>query len=166
MLPLTDSTNAVFLWRRWNVLQIPEKGYYQMLCVSSINKCLLFYFFTPHYRVVILYLLEMFYSDSLLSKTGKLAQVWLSANLERKLSKTHVMQSNIESSVGAIVEQGTSFMTLRLSGQLLLGVVRIYSRKAKYLLGDCNNAWLNIGMVCKIIPPESPSYSSHAGIPP
>lgn len=31
-------------------------------------------------------------------------------------------------------------MALRLSGQLLLGVVRIYSRKTKYLLEDCNDA--------------------------
>ena len=39
-------------------------------------------------------------------------------------------------------------MALRLSGQLLLGVVRIYSRKAKYLLDDCNEALLKIKMVC------------------
>ena len=39
-------------------------------------------------------------------------------------------------------------MALRLSGQLLLGVVRIYSRKAKYLLDDCNEALLRIKMVC------------------
>jgi hypothetical protein len=38
-------------------------------------------------------------------------------------------------------------MALRLSGQLLLGVVRIYSRKAKYLLDDCNEALLKIKMV-------------------
>ncbi len=37
-------------------------------------------------------------------------------------------------------------MALRLSGQLLLGVVRIYSRKAKYLLEDCNEALLKIKM--------------------
>ena len=37
-------------------------------------------------------------------------------------------------------------MALRLSGQLLLGVVRIYSRKAKYLLDDCNEALLKIKM--------------------
>ena len=40
-------------------------------------------------------------------------------------------------------------MALRLSGQLLLGVVRIYSRKAKYLLDDCNEALLKIKMVRK-----------------
>lgn len=38
-------------------------------------------------------------------------------------------------------------MALRLSGQLLLGVVRIYSRKARYLLEDCNEAIIRIKMV-------------------
>ncbi|KAL8994032.1 MAG: hypothetical protein Q9169_005892 [Polycauliona sp. 2 TL-2023] len=88
----------------------------------------------------------MFYSETLLSKTGPLARVWLSANLERKLSKTHILQSNIENSVHAIVDQGQAPMALRLSGQLLLGVVRIYSRKARYLLDDCNEALLKIKM--------------------
>src|SRR5271154_3640326 len=89
----------------------------------------------------------MFYSESLLSKTGPLARVWLSANLERKLSKSHILQSDIQSSVGAIVDQGQMPMALRLSGQLLLGVVRIYSRKARYLLDDCNEALMKIKMV-------------------
>ncbi|KAI9732785.1 MAG: sister chromatid cohesion protein 1 [Cirrosporium novae-zelandiae] len=88
----------------------------------------------------------MFYSETLLSKTGPLARVWLSANLERKLSKTHILQSNIESSVNAIVDQGQAPMALRLSGQLLLGVVRIYSRKARYLLDDCNEALMKLKM--------------------
>ncbi|KAI9843825.1 MAG: sister chromatid cohesion protein 1 [Sclerophora amabilis] len=88
----------------------------------------------------------MFYSETLLSKTGPLARVWLSANLERKLSKSHILQSNIETSVSAIVDQGQAPMALRLSGQLLLGVVRIYSRKARYLLDDCNEALLKIKM--------------------
>lgn len=43
--------------------------------------------------------------------------------------------------------QEVEIMALRLSGQLLLGVVRIYSRKAKYLLDDCNEALLKIKMV-------------------
>ncbi|MCJ1243605.1 sister chromatid cohesion protein 1 [Trapelia coarctata] len=88
----------------------------------------------------------MFYSETLLSKTGPLARVWLSANLEKKLSKTHILQSSIESSVHAIVDQGQAPMALRLSGQLLLGVVRIYSRKARYLMDDCNEALLKIKM--------------------
>ena len=35
-------------------------------------------------------------------------------------------------------------MALRLSGQLLLGVARIYSRKAKYLMDDCSEALVKI----------------------
>ena len=37
-------------------------------------------------------------------------------------------------------------MALRTSGHLLLGVVKIYSRKAKYLLADCNEAFAKIKM--------------------
>jgi len=47
--------------------------------------------------------------------------------------------------------QEIEVMALRLSGQLLLGVVRIYSRKAKYLLDDCNEALLKIKMVSIMI---------------
>lgn len=38
-------------------------------------------------------------------------------------------------------------LALRLSGQLLLGVVRIYSRKVGYLFQDCNDALLKIKSV-------------------
>ncbi len=37
-------------------------------------------------------------------------------------------------------------MALRTTGHLLLGIVRIYSRKAKYLLADCNEAFVKIKM--------------------
>lgn len=38
-------------------------------------------------------------------------------------------------------------LALRLSGQLLLGVVRIYSRKINYLYSDCNEALVKIKQV-------------------
>ncbi|THH15656.1 hypothetical protein EW146_g4851 [Bondarzewia mesenterica] len=66
--------------------------------------------------------------------------------MERKLSKAQTLQTDIEQSVDAIMGQEVEVMALRLSGQLLLGVVRIYSRKAKYLLDDCNEALLKIKM--------------------
>lgn len=88
----------------------------------------------------------MFYSEALLSKRGPLARVWLAAHWERKLSKAQFLQTDIANSVGAIVETRGAPMALRLSGQLLLGVVRIYSRKARYLLEDCNEALLKIKM--------------------
>ncbi|KAL6039400.1 hypothetical protein STEG23_012974, partial [Scotinomys teguina] len=37
-------------------------------------------------------------------------------------------------------------IALRTSGHLLLGVVRIYNRKAKYLLADCSEAFLKMKM--------------------
>ncbi|CAF1207586.1 unnamed protein product [Didymodactylos carnosus] len=37
-------------------------------------------------------------------------------------------------------------LALRTKGHLLLGVVRIYSRKTKYLLADCNEAFIKIKM--------------------
>ncbi|THH33260.1 hypothetical protein EUX98_g902 [Antrodiella citrinella] len=91
----------------------------------------------------------MFYSEAILSRRGPLAKVWLAAHMERKLSKTQTLQTDIEQSVDAIMGQEIEVMALRLSGQLLLGVVRIYSRKAKYLLDDCNEALLKIKMAFK-----------------
>ncbi|KAF7428360.1 sister chromatid cohesion protein 1 [Pleurotus ostreatus] len=88
----------------------------------------------------------MFYSEAILSRRGPLGKVWLAAHMERKLSKTQTLQTDIEQSVDAIMGQEIEVMALRLSGQLLLGVVRIYSRKAKYLLDDCNEALLKIKM--------------------
>lgn len=38
-------------------------------------------------------------------------------------------------------------MALRLSGHLLLGVVRIYHRKVDYLYADCQDALVKIRMV-------------------
>jgi hypothetical protein len=87
---------------------------------------------------------NMFYSESLLAKTGPLARVWLASNLERKLTKQNVLQSDLENNVKDIIGQGQAPMALRLSGQLLLGVVRIYSRKARYLLDDCSEALTKI----------------------
>lgn len=89
----------------------------------------------------------MFYSEHLLQKTGPLARVWLSANIEKKLSKTHILQASVKDSVEAITNPSEAPLALRLSGQLLLGVVRIYSRKARYLLDDCNEALVKIKMV-------------------
>ncbi|KDQ55875.1 hypothetical protein JAAARDRAFT_180766 [Jaapia argillacea MUCL 33604] len=88
----------------------------------------------------------MFYSEAILTRRGPLAKVWLAAHMERKLTKAQTLQTDIEQSVEAIVGQEVEIMALRLSGQLLLGVVRIYSRKAKYLLDDCNEALLKIKM--------------------
>ena len=40
-------------------------------------------------------------------------------------------------------------LSLRTTGHLLLGIVRIYARKAKYLLADCNDTLAQIRFVFK-----------------
>lgn len=89
----------------------------------------------------------MFYSETLLAKTGPLTRVWLAANLEKKLSKQNILSEKLDVKVKDIIGNGQAPIALRLSGQLLLGVVRIYSRKARYLLDDCNEALVKIKMV-------------------
>ena len=87
----------------------------------------------------------MFYAHFVLAKKGPLARIWLAAHWDKKLTKAHVFETNIEKSVEGILQPKVK-MALRTSGHLLLGVVRIYSRKAKYLLADCNEAFVKIKM--------------------
>ncbi|KAF2366580.1 Rad21/Rec8-like protein C-terminal eukaryotic [Trinorchestia longiramus] len=87
----------------------------------------------------------MFYAQFVLAKKGPLARIWLAAHWDKKLTKAHVFETNIEKSVDGILQPKVK-MALRTSGHLLLGVVRIYSRKAKYLLADCNEAFVKIKM--------------------
>jgi len=87
----------------------------------------------------------MFYAHFVLAKKGPLARIWLAAHWDKKLTKAHVFETNIETSVDGILQPKVK-MALRTSGHLLLGVVRIYSRKAKYLLADCNEAFVKIKM--------------------
>ncbi|OAV92379.1 hypothetical protein PTTG_02226 [Puccinia triticina 1-1 BBBD Race 1] len=87
----------------------------------------------------------MFFSSEMLSKRGPLAKVWLAAHVERKVSKAQTLQTSIPSTVTVILEPASTMvsappMALRLSGQLLLGIARIYSKQAKYLLEDCSEA--------------------------
>ncbi|NXT54309.1 RD21L protein, partial [Pluvianellus socialis] len=81
----------------------------------------------------------MFYMHLLVNKRGPLAKIWLAAHWERKLTKAHIFECNLETTVEKIISPKFT-IALRTSGHLLLGVVRIYHRKAKYLLADCSEA--------------------------
>lgn len=56
-------------------------------------------------------------------------------------------------------------MALRTSGHLLLGVVRIYHRKAKYLLADCNEAFIKIKMAFRPGRGQNVTYRSKLSSP-
>lgn len=85
----------------------------------------------------------MFYAHIVLAKKGPLGRIWLAAHWDKKLTKAHVFETNIEQSVDGIMQPKVK-LALRTSGHLLLGVARIHSRKAKYLLADCNEAFVKI----------------------
>ncbi|NXF32026.1 RD21L protein, partial [Nyctibius bracteatus] len=81
----------------------------------------------------------MFYIHLLVNKRGPLAKIWLAAHWEKKLTKAHIFECNLETTIEKIISPKFT-IALRTSGHLLLGVVRIYHRKAKYLLADCSEA--------------------------
>jgi len=95
----------------------------------------------------------MFLPEDLLYKSGQLARVWLAANQHKKLTKAQVLQDKIDEDIEVIIRPDKAAggpLALRLNGQLLLGVVRIYHRKAHYLHDDCNDALWKIKMVTNI----------------
>ncbi|GMF07603.1 unnamed protein product [Ambrosiozyma monospora] len=131
----------------------------------------------------------MFHSDQLLSREGPLAYVWLAANVEKKLTKQQLLNTSITESAKAIETSSAPTATitttvvtdsqpepqqrpieveplaLRLTGQLLYGVVRIYSRKTKYLYDDVTDALLKLKSSFNtsssvILPPESTVITS------
>ena len=89
----------------------------------------------------------MFYSINLLQGTGPLAKVWVAGGQDRKLGKSQILASSVPRDVKEIISPSGAPMALRLTSKLLLGVVKIYSRKTRYLLDDCNEALVKIKMV-------------------
>jgi cohesin complex subunit SCC1 len=88
----------------------------------------------------------MFYSQIILAKKGPLAKVWLAAHWgDKKLGRPQIFACDITQSVDSIVHPQVP-LALRVSGHLLLGVVRIYSRKVKYLMNDACEAMVKIKM--------------------
>lgn len=82
----------------------------------------------------------MFFSDTILTRKGPLASIWLAAHWDRRLNKSQIVQADLTESIREVLSGGLPPMALRLSGQLLLGASKIYGRKARYLLDDCTDA--------------------------
>ncbi|XP_023546531.1 sister chromatid cohesion 1 protein 4-like isoform X1 [Cucurbita pepo subsp. pepo] len=107
----------------------------------------------------------MFYSQFILAKKGPLGTIWIAAHLERKLRKNQVADTDIGVSVDSILFPDVP-IALRLSSHLLLGVVRIYSRKVGYLFDDCSEALLKIKQAFRStavdLPPEESTAPYHS----
>ena len=87
----------------------------------------------------------MFYSQVILARKGPLGKIWLAAHWDKKLTKNQIFSTDISDSVDKIVNPSAP-LALRVSGHLMLGIVRIYSRKVKYLMSDCAEAMWKIKM--------------------
>eukprot|EP00258_Populus_trichocarpa_P046207 XP_024462226.1 sister chromatid cohesion 1 protein 4 isoform X1 [Populus trichocarpa] len=107
----------------------------------------------------------MFYSQFILAKKGPLGTIWIAAHLERKLRKNQVADTDIGVSVDSILFPDVP-IALRLSSHLLLGVVRIYSRKVSYLFDDCSEALLKVKQAFRStavdLPPEESTAPYHS----
>ncbi|PON41418.1 Rad21/Rec8-like protein [Trema orientale] len=85
----------------------------------------------------------MFYSHTFLARKGPLGTVWFAAHLQNKLKKSHYVSTDISSTVERIMFPEVP-LALRMSGHLLLGIVRIYSKKVQFLHEDCNAALISL----------------------
>lgn len=134
----------------------------------------------------------MFFSSFILTKRGPLAKMWLAAHWDRKLTKAIITETDIRKSVGMYyrhvcvcffahgdvvnfslnnknihiakgdIKNPEVPIALRTSGHLLLGVVKIYSRKVRYVLQECNEAMTKIKLVRNVTSfRRSSSYLSH-----
>lgn len=115
--------------------------------------------------------------SSLLSTQGPLAHVWLASNYDKKLSKQQFLNTDIVSTSRMVsgsqlstsfTNSGENNITLRLSSQLLLGIVRIYLRKTKYLLDDVHETLYKLKNSFKYASGASlgPSVTSTVNLPP
>lgn len=57
----------------------------------------------------------MFYAHFVLSKRGPLAKIWLAAHWDKKLTKAHVFECNLESSVESIISPKVIWQQLILT---------------------------------------------------
>ena len=81
----------------------------------------------------------MFYSQLILARKGPLGKIRLAAHYDKKLTKSQIFTTDIAESVENVLNPAAP-LALRVSGHLMLGIVRIYSRKVKYLMADCTEA--------------------------
>ena len=80
----------------------------------------------------------MFFHTYILTKRGPFAKIWLAAHWDRKLTKNDVRMINLSETVLNIIEPAVP-IALRTSGELMLGVVRVYGHKVRVLLKEAQD---------------------------
>ncbi|KZV20069.1 sister chromatid cohesion 1 protein 3-like [Dorcoceras hygrometricum] len=103
----------------------------------------------------------MFFSHTFLARKGPLGTVWCAAHLQHRLKKSHYTSTDIPSTVERIMWPEVP-IALRMSGHLLLGVVRIYSKQVDYLYDYCNDVRITINRVFTFVNVNLPEDANHA----
>jgi hypothetical protein len=91
----------------------------------------------------------MFYSQTLLAKKGALGQLWLAAFHSKKIDRKTAEATDISKSAAMIREPVTP-LALRVSGQLLVGLVRIYNKKI-YILHESTRECQHPPRFCPVV---------------
>ncbi|KAK8630350.1 hypothetical protein V6N13_079148 [Hibiscus sabdariffa] len=105
----------------------------------------------------------MFYSHTFLSRKAPLGTVWCAAHLQHRLKKYHYTATDIPTTVDHIMFPEVP-IALRMSGHLLLGIVRIYSKKVEYLYQDCNVILITLSKVFAHSQVDLPEDARHAPV--
>lgn len=74
-----------------------------------------------------------------------LNMAWTVAMKEDSMTREQIMETNISKVANEIIEQKDTIV-FHLSGVLLRGIVRIYSKKTNYVLSDCNDTLEKISL--------------------
>lgn len=92
----------------------------------------------------------------LATNKGPLAQIWLASNMSN-ISRGSAIQTHIAESAKEIAKasgygdenESVEHITLRTSGELLQGIVRVYSKQATFLLTDIKDTLTKISTLFK-----------------
>ncbi|KAL8949608.1 MAG: hypothetical protein Q9222_004293 [Ikaeria aurantiellina] len=101
----------------------------------------------------------------LTSRENGVATVWLVATLGsksnlRKVNRKAILEVNVPKTCGVIINPEAP-MALRLQGNLLYGVSRVYLQQCGYILSDAENARANMKILSKIL--RTASLDPNAG---
>ena len=75
--------------------------------------------------------------------TGTLGRVWLAAHWDKRLTKNSIASHDIPESIAIIKSPGNVY-SLRISGFLLLGLIKIYSKKSIIALEEAEQAFSSL----------------------
>lgn len=82
----------------------------------------------------------MFYVPVILGKKGPLSVVWLAAHIDKKVSKSQVLNTDISAIIDLLLNSQLK-ISLRVTSDLMVGLCRIHKRQTMYFFDDCRRVF-------------------------